>query len=89
MSLKSDYHLGVGKPVILLLFTAGPVDISLAKNTPEVSAIIQCFFPSMSTGLALGWVLFSVNSKVVSPAARMPYTWPANLAQVSLCNLFY
>ena len=72
------------KPVILLLFTAGPVNISDAKNQSNVGAILLCFYPGQGAGDALHRVLaVAEDGTVVSPAARLPYTWPASLVQVN------
>lgn len=69
----------------MLVFSGGPVDITLAKFSASVGAIVQCFLPAQSTGAAIRAVLFSKDGRVVSPAGRLPYTWPLSIAQVS-CN---
>ena len=70
--------------MILLLFTAGPVNISDAKNDSNVGAILLCFYPGQAAGEALRRVLAAAtDGTVVSPAARLPYTWPASLVQVN------
>ena len=73
-----------GAPVILLLFNAGPLNITWAKVTEEVSAIMECFFPAQSTGEALFRVLSATSEGPVVPAARLPATWPVSLQQVGL-----
>ena len=72
------------KPIIVLLFTAGPVNVSEAKYNANVGAIILCFYPGQGAGEALRRVLVAADGTVVSPAARLPFTWPATLAQVRL-----
>ena len=73
------------KPIIVLLFTAGPVNMSDAKYNANVGAIILCFYPGQGAGEALRRVLaVAADGTVVSPAARLPFTWPASLAQVWL-----
>ena len=67
-------------PVLLLVFSAGPVNISFADRHPQVDAIIQCFFPAQATGEALYKV---VTSPDYSPAGRLPYTWYDTADQVS------
>ena len=67
----------VGKPVILLLYNAGPVDISWAKENVDV--ILENFLP----GQAAGKGLVAILSGKVNPAGRLPYTWPVNMDQVS------
>lgn len=58
-------------PLVLLLFSAGPLNITFADMDDRVAAIIQCSFPAQSLGPALKGIL----SKY-SPAGRLPYTWP-------------
>ena len=61
------------KPVVLIVFTAGPLDLSWAKD--NVVAIVQAFYPSAPAGDALAAILYGG----VSPAGRLPVTWPASL----------
>jgi len=71
------------KPIILLLFSAGPVNISEGKNNTNVGAILLCFYPGQGAGEALRRVLaVRADGTVVSPSARLPFTWPESLAQV-------
>ena len=74
---------GPGIPVILLVFSAGPVNISFADRNNRVTAIIQCFFPAQATGEALFNVI-TMATEDASPAGRLPYTWFDTLDQVSL-----
>lgn len=75
---------------MLLLFVAGPMDITLAKQSANVGAILQCFYPAQAAGESLLRVLaVSSTGQIVSPAARMPYTWPASLDQVCIFLLGY
>lgn len=68
-----QYVHGLGKPVVLVLFAAGPVDITWAKE--NIPSILLVFYPAQSTGDALASVLFGS----VSPGGRLPATWPATL----------
>ncbi|KAK7108534.1 uncharacterized protein [Littorina saxatilis] len=68
-------------PIILLLFNAGPVNISFAHHDPRVSAILECFFPAQATGEALRHVLLNDVEGAV-PAGRLPYTWPLLASQI-------
>ncbi len=77
---------GTPVPVILLLFNAGPLDISWAVQSQRVSAILECFFPAQATGEAL-WRVLHNQGEGANPAARLPNTWPASVGQVNLfCN---
>ena len=68
--------------MILLLFNAGPLDITWAKLSPQVRAIMACYFPAQATGEALYNTLMATSADAV-PAGRLPMTWPADLSQVS------
>ncbi|XP_077989175.1 uncharacterized protein LOC144443528 [Glandiceps talaboti] len=78
--LQDTVKFAKGKPVILLLFNAGPLDVSWAVNNDAVSAIVECFFPAQATGTAL-YRLF-VNMEGSNPAGRLPMTWPKSMDQV-------
>lgn len=78
--LKDVVSLAAGHPVILLLFNAGPLDISWAKANESVNAILECFFPAQTTGMAIVRTLVDVDK--VNPAGRLPATWPAGMQQV-------
>ena len=63
---------------MLVLYNAGPLDISWAKNSDRVMAILENFFPGQTAGTALADVL----TGKYNPAGRLPNTWPASLDQV-------
>ncbi|XP_063810461.1 uncharacterized protein LOC135035884 isoform X2 [Pseudophryne corroboree] len=69
-----------GRPVILLLFNAGPVDVSWAQESKGVHAILECFFPAQAAGTAIAKVLIGADG--ANPAGRLPSTWPAGMNQV-------
>ncbi|KAJ8029229.1 putative beta-D-xylosidase 6 [Holothuria leucospilota] len=78
--LQDAVMFASGKPVIVLLFNAGPLDISWALTSPNVGAIVECFYPSQATGEAVRRML--VNEPGATPGGRLPATWPASLSQV-------
>ncbi|XP_076800736.1 uncharacterized protein LOC143445485 isoform X1 [Clavelina lepadiformis] len=71
------------RPVIVLLYSAGPLAIETeALNDPRVSAIFACHIP----GQAGGAFTDLMYGKVV-PAARLPYTWyRSNATLASITN---
>ena len=73
---------------MLLLFTAGPVDINWAADSDKVPVIMQCWIPGQGAGDALLRVLTAPGGQVTSPAGRLPYTWPVDLTQVNLLPLY-
>jgi len=72
-------------PVIVVVMAGGSVDMSVAKNTPNVAAILWVGYPGQSGGQAIADVLFGT----VNPSGRMPYTvYPANLtSSVSMFDM--
>ncbi|XP_035825801.1 beta-xylosidase/alpha-L-arabinofuranosidase 1 [Aplysia californica] len=60
--------------VILLLFSAGPLNVEWAEASEGVSAILQMSYPAQACGTALVRVLLNENGNS-SPAGRLPYTW--------------
>ncbi|XP_055862919.1 xylan 1,4-beta-xylosidase-like isoform X1 [Biomphalaria glabrata] len=61
--------------VVVLLFNAGPLNLTFADESDQVGAILECFYPAQATGDALVNVLFNREGKY-SPAGRLPLTWP-------------
>ncbi|VDI08470.1 beta-glucosidase [Mytilus galloprovincialis] len=73
-SLESLLLFMGGGEVVLLLFTAGPVNITWAEEKKNVVNIFQCFYPAQATGEALLNLFTTVNNSV-NPSGRLPYTW--------------
>jgi beta-glucosidase len=81
LQLIQDAVQGAGAaPVLLLLFNAGPLDITWAKNSDRIGAIIECFFPGQTTGEALRRTILNEGDSA-NPAGRLPNTWPAFIGQ--------
>jgi len=57
-------------PVVVVVMTGGPVDISVAKNHPKVNAIVWAGYPGQSGGQAIADVIFGSYN----PSGRLPYT---------------
>ncbi|XP_046577962.1 probable beta-D-xylosidase 5 isoform X1 [Haliotis rubra] len=68
-------------PVVLLLFNAGALNMTWADQSPDIAAILECFYPAQATGEALRRVMIN-EGPGSNPAARMPATWPASEDQV-------
>ncbi|KAK7108020.1 uncharacterized protein [Littorina saxatilis] len=79
--LKDVVTYANGTPVVLLLFNAGPLNVTWADQNPSVSAIMECWFPAQSTGTALLHVLTNEGG-TSSPAGRLPSTWPLLADQI-------
>ncbi len=68
----------LGKPVVLLLFSTRPLDISWASE--HIPAIMDCYFGGTETGNAVADLL--VGDAV--PGGKLPITWPRNAGQVTI-----
>ncbi len=70
--------LKTGKPVVLVLFTGRPLDLTWEnKNVP---AILNVWFGGSEAGDAIGDVLFGE----VNPSGKLTATFPQNVGQVPL-----
>ncbi|KAG5555216.1 hypothetical protein RHGRI_012682 [Rhododendron griersonianum] len=58
-------------PVVLVLMSGGPLDVSFAKNDPRVSAILWVGYPGQAGGTAIADVLFGRTN----PGGKLPMTW--------------
>jgi beta-glucosidase len=68
--------VALGKPVVLVLMAGSPMDISWAQD--NVGAILDVWYPGPFGGTALADVLFGK----VSPAGRLPVTFPRGMADI-------
>ncbi|RDX69859.1 Beta-D-xylosidase 1, partial [Mucuna pruriens] len=58
-------------PVILVIMSGGPVDITFAVNDPKISAILWVGYPGQAGGTAIADVIFGTSN----PGGRLPMTW--------------
>ncbi|XP_022099032.1 probable beta-D-xylosidase 2 [Acanthaster planci] len=81
--LQQAVKYALGKPLVLLLFSGGPLDIGWADSNPGVHTILQCFFPGQATGGALKNLFTNSQFPVAAgPSGKLPFTWPASMDQV-------
>jgi len=67
-----------GKPVVLILFTGRPLDLSWEEK--NVLAILNTWFGGTEAGLAIADVLFGD----VNPSGKLTATFPQNIGQIPL-----
>ncbi|CAL0334449.1 unnamed protein product [Lupinus luteus] len=58
-------------PVILVIMSGGPVDVTFAKNDPKISAILWVGYPGQAGGTAIADAIFGT----INPGGRLPNTW--------------
>jgi len=72
-------------PVIIVFLQGGPIDISQARDDPNIMAIIWAGYPGQAGGTAIADVIFGNYN----PGGRLPYTvYPADYVnQVSMFDM--
>jgi hypothetical protein len=85
-----QYFLSIlgSTPVILLLFNAGPLNITIIDDDDRVVAIMECFFPAQATGEAIRMVLTNSGNNS-NPGGRLPFTWLMYDYQVCIFLFFF
>ncbi|OMO61256.1 hypothetical protein COLO4_33497 [Corchorus olitorius] len=58
-------------PVILVIMSAGEVDVSFAKHNPKINSILWVGYPGQEGGRAIADVVFGKYN----PGGRLPLTW--------------
>jgi beta-glucosidase len=71
-----DAVVGAGKPVIVLLMSARPLDL---KDT-KADAVMDIWYPGSAGGDAAANLLFGETT----PGGKLPFTWIRNAAQTPL-----
>ncbi|KAM7485005.1 hypothetical protein LguiA_001014 [Lonicera macranthoides] len=72
-------------PVVLVLMSGGPIDVSFAKNDPRIVAIFWVGYPGQEGGTAIADVIFGATN----PGGKLPMTWyPQDyIAKVPMTNM--
>ncbi len=68
----------LGKPVVLLLFSTRPLDLSWAAE--HIAAIMDCYFGGTETGNAVADLL----AGDAVPGGKLPVTWPRSAGQIPI-----
>ncbi|GAB4861196.1 Probable beta-D-xylosidase 7 [Ancistrocladus abbreviatus] len=72
------------KPVVLVLFCGGPVDISFAKHDANIGSIVWAGYPGEAGGIALAQIIFGDHN----PGGRLPITWyPKEFVKVPMTDM--
>ncbi|XP_018849659.1 probable beta-D-xylosidase 7 [Juglans regia] len=72
------------KPVVLVLLSGGPVDISSAKRDKKIGSILWAGYPGESGGTALAEIIFGDHN----PGGRLPVTWyPEEFVKIPMTDM--
>ena len=61
----------VGKPIVLVNMTGSSVNLSIAKESKNIKAILQAWYPGAEGGIAVSDVIFGK----ASPSGKLPITF--------------
>ncbi|MBB1514672.1 glycoside hydrolase family 3 C-terminal domain-containing protein [Tessaracoccus sp. MC1679] len=72
-----------GTPMVVLVMSGRPLDLRWVDG--HADAIVEVWYPGVRGGDAVARVLFGD----VSPAGRLPFTWPRHVGQVPMVHSHY
>ncbi|XVE60465.1 hypothetical protein DITRI_Ditri05aG0130800 [Diplodiscus trichospermus] len=71
-------------PVILVILSGGPVDITFTKYDKHIGSILWAGYPGEAGGLALAEIIFGDHN----PGGRLPVTWyPQSYTKVPMTDM--
>ncbi|KAK3141365.1 hypothetical protein QOZ80_4BG0332950 [Eleusine coracana subsp. coracana] len=71
-------------PCILVIMSGGPFDISFAKASDKIAAILWVGYPGEAGGAAIADVLFGYHN----PSGRLPVTWyPESFTKIPMTDM--
>ncbi|XP_022742800.1 probable beta-D-xylosidase 7 [Durio zibethinus] len=83
-NLISSVARAAKNPVILVLLSGGPVDITFAKYDQHIGSILWAGYPGEAGGLALAEIIFGDHN----PGGRLPVTWyPQSFTEVPMTDM--
>ncbi|KAJ8500949.1 hypothetical protein OPV22_011501 [Ensete ventricosum] len=72
------------KPIILVLLSGGPLDITFAKGDPRIGAILWAGYPGEAGGSAISSIIFGEHN----PGGKLPVTWyPQEFTKVAMTDM--
>ena len=72
-----------GTPLVVVVMSGRPLDLRWAEE--HANAIVQVWYPGVRGGDAVARTLYGD----VSPAGRLPFTWPRHVGQVPMIHSHY
>ncbi|XP_034890458.1 probable beta-D-xylosidase 7 [Populus alba] len=71
-------------PVVLVLLSGGPIDVSFAKNDENIGSILWAGYPGEAGAIALAEIIFGDHN----PGGKLPMTWyPQEFVKVSMTDM--
>ncbi|URD93709.1 beta-D-xylosidase [Musa troglodytarum] len=83
-ALISNVAEAAKKPIILVLLSGGPLDITFAENDPRIGAILWAGYPGEAGGSAISSIIFGEHN----PGGKLPVTWyPQDFTKVPMSDM--
>ncbi|XP_064954351.1 probable beta-D-xylosidase 7 [Musa acuminata AAA Group] len=83
-ALISNVAGAAKRPIILVLLSGGPVDITFAKLDGRIGGILWAGYPGEAGGLAIARIIFGEHN----PGGRLPVTWyPQEFTRVPMIDM--
>ncbi|KAG6776015.1 hypothetical protein POTOM_019518 [Populus tomentosa] len=71
-------------PVVLVLLSGGPIDVSFPKNDENIGSILWAGYPGEAGAIALAEIIFGDHN----PGGKLPMTWyPQEFVKVSMTDM--
>ncbi|KAJ6919891.1 hypothetical protein NC651_013740 [Populus alba x Populus x berolinensis] len=71
-------------PVVLVLLSGGPIDVSFAKNDENIGSILWAGYPGEAGAIALAEIIFGDHN----PGGKLPMTWyPQEFVKVPMTDM--
>jgi len=58
--VETVVEAAAGRPVVLVILSGGPLDVSFANNDPRIQSIVWAGYPGRSGGQAISDVIFGL-----------------------------
>lgn len=69
-----------GKPIVIVLFTGRPLDLTEQHLDKNISSILNVWFPGSEAGLSIADILFGNRN----PSGKLTVTFPRNIGQIPI-----
>jgi len=82
--VETVVEAAAGRPVVLVILSGGPLDVSFANDDPRIQSIVWAGYPGMSGGQAISDVIFGL----VNPGGRLTQSWYyENYTNIDMSNM--
>ncbi|XP_024364102.1 probable beta-D-xylosidase 5 [Physcomitrium patens] len=82
--VSSVVEASAGRPVVLVLLSGSPLDVSFANDDPRIQSIIWAGYPGQSGGEAIAEAIFGL----VNPGGRLAQSWYyENYTNIDMSNM--